>query len=738
MHGVRQRKGIDRQSGWSFPVRTTAVFLVVASLSMAVLAYAALREIRTINQDHSEIRVDRAARAAAALFQQDRGEFVLECDAAGSPQKIQIDSADRLQPSDSFDALVDSISSVNQGAANVFRFNASSGSFDRIATSFTDQAGGRIGGSQVEPGLIVEGHPAYANLVTASPYIGEVPVAERMRFAYLTPILDADAALIGVLAVDVGLVDDLNRIDARVVNRVAVAVLVLLGAMAVAGIIAMFLAFRPLNRLIKVAHDVGSDDGPDTVQLTERRDEIGYLAQGLAKVVDLQRDLAHRAYNDLLTGIPNRAAFMRELERRFSLYGPGNNSGAHGFALLMIDLDGFKEVNDALGHQAGDELLMSLADSLRSELQPGEFLARLGGDEFALLTSVGVADVAAVQRTADRALQSLSGVRQTQSGETSVTASIGIALIPEHGMTSEVAMSHADLALYAVKRDGRGHSRIYESSLSSPIQRRMHLATELRRALKNKTVRLEYQPILEANTGRIVCVEALARWTHEVEGEIPPREFVRVAENAGLINELGDYVIDQTCAQIASWRARGFTPPIVAVNVSTAQLWQSDFVDAVRARLRRHGVAPQELCLELTESVLIQHEHAQHRHLLNKLEELGVHLSIDDFGTGYSSLSYLHDLPVHQVKIDRMFLARSANNDKRTQLFAGIVSLAHNLGLQVVAEGVETSAELALAQLYGCDLVQGFLLGGPMSAEAVCARFGAVNVNWPASALLRV
>ncbi len=724
--------------GWKFPARTTAFFLVVASLAMGVLAFAGLREIHAINAEHSDIRVDRAGRAAAALFEQRSADFVLECDVDGSPQKIQIDAADRLEPSDSFDSLVDSISSVNQGAANIFRRNPTTGSFDRIATSRKDESGARIGASQVEPGLIVATHPAYATVTANHPYLGEVPVAGGMRYAYLIPIVDAQASVVGILAVDVGWVDDLNRINERVANRVVGAVLLLLGVMAVAGVIVMYFAFRPMNRLIKVAHDLGTEDAPDSIQLTHRRDEIGYLAQGLAKVVELQRDLAHRAYNDLLTGIPNRAAFIRELERRFTQLGKVEDPGTNGFALLIVDLDGFKEVNDGLGHQAGDELLISLTASLRSALGPGEFVARLGGDEFAILTAPGVVDIASVQDVTDRVTADLSGVRRTCAGDTSVTASIGIALIPEHGMTSEVAMSHADLALYAVKRNGRGHSRFYECALSSPIQRRMHLTTELRRAIIEKSIRLEYQPIVDACDGQIRAVEALARWTHEVEGEIPPNEFVCVAETAGLIDELGSYVIEQACAQIATWRGLGFAVPVVAVNVSTMQLWKSDFVDLLRESMQRHDIEPDRLCLELTESVLIQHEHEQHRWMINELAELGVGLSVDDFGTGYSSLSYLHNLPVDQIKIDRAFLARAATDAKRAQLFAGIVSLAHNLGLNVVAEGVGTDAELALAQVCGCDLVQGFHLDGPMPADIVCSRFDTVNTRWAEQALLPV
>lgn len=708
---------------------------------MGLLAFIGHREIQQLNQDSSEIRIDRASRAAAALFEQYNEEFVVDCATDGSPVMIKIDTIDRLEPAPTWDALTDTVSSVNQGAANIFRLDAATQSFDRISTSFKDESGNRIGGSQVEPGLIVEGHPAYSSIVDGVPYVGEVPVAGRLRYAYLTPIVDADFSVVGILAVDVGWVDDLQVNDDRAARRVLIAMGGLLLAMAVSGMGVMYFAFRPMNRLIKVAHDVGSDLRPASIELTSRRDEIGYLATGLSKVVDLQRDLEHRAYTDLLTSIPNRAAFVRELDRRLSAMGQLDHPTVGSFALMIIDLDGFKEVNDALGHQAGDELLTSLTTSLSVELQPGEFLARLGGDEFALLTRQGIGDARKIEEVAQRASRCVAGVRPTRAGDTSMTASIGVALIPEHGDTIEAVMTHADLALYAVKRDGRGHVQTYDPSLSSPIQRRMHLATELRRALGERVIHLEYQPLYGAGDGRLRSVEALARWTHPVEGPIPPLEFVGVAEKVGLINELGAYVIEEACMQIARWRDRGELVPVVAINISTMQLWQPDFVDQLRSAMTRHDVAPGELCLELTESVVMQREDARHRHLLTEIAALGVCLSIDDFGTGYSSLSYLHDLPVQQVKIDRMFLAEATADPKRAQLFAGIVSLGLNLGLEVVAEGVETSADLAFARSHGCDLIQGFFLDAPIPADQVAARFDTIGAPWlsdpsPASALL--
>jgi diguanylate cyclase (GGDEF)-like protein len=732
---VQRSSHRSRMSGWSCPTRTSAYFLIVATMSMAALAFLGLQEVQQINADHVAVHADRAARSASALFVQQNADFTADSTDGGSIRKIQIDSIDRLEPSDSFDLLVDSIAAVNRGAANIFRFDQATGQFDRISTSFKNAEGARIGASQVEPGLIGKTHPAYASLTRGEPYVGEVPVAGQFRFAYLTPVFDAKAEMIGIVAVDVGQVDDLNRINSVVTNRAVVLVLALLGSMAVAGVVVMFFAFRPLNRLIRIAHKLGSDDPPESIQLTDRRDEIGHLAQGLSLVVDLRRDLEHRAYTDPLTDIPNRGAFVRELERRFIQLANGGLPERDGFALLILDLDGFKEVNDGLGHQAGDELLVSLAASLNDILQPGEFLARLGGDEFALLTARGVIEVRAVEAVAQRASASATGIRQTHAGDTSMTASIGVALVPEHGTTSGAALSHADLALYAVKRGGRGHVQIYESQMSSPVQRRMHLATQLRRAMADGIVRLEYQPLYDARTGQIRSIEALARWKHEIEGEIPSLEFIRVAETAGMINELGGYVLEQVCTQIERWRQLGLRAPTVAVNVSTMQLWQLDFIEQLRATMRRHEIEPKALCLEFTASFLVNHEHAQHQHLLHELAAFGIGLSIDDFGSGHSSFGYLHDLPVDQVKIDRAFLAEAANDQKRGQLFGGIVALAHNLGLVVVAEGVETSAEFVLAQQHGCDLVQGFYLDSPKHPDVVSSRFGRLHSRWPGLAL---
>lgn len=712
----------DRPSGWWFPAQTTAYFLVVAAFSLGTLSLLGLQQIKSVNEANSGIRIDRAGRTAAALVQERLDDVVVTSNAEGSPQSIVVGTPELLVPDSTWDELLDSIGAVNQGAANLFRFNSETNSFDRLSTTFRSSDGQRVGGSQVEPGLISSGHPAFAALAEGTPFVGEVPVAGRLRLAYLTPVLDADGSIAGILAVDVGWVDDLNRINGEAADRAVAAMVILLGAVAVVCVVVMFYAFRPLHRLTEVAHALGSGDDDPSIQLTGRRDEIGYLARGLTKVADLQRSLEQRAYNDVLTAIPNRAALVQELEKRFEDVSVGDLTTS-AFALLIIDLDGFKEVNDGLGHQAGDELLAAIAASLKSSLMPGEFVARLGGDEFALLSAIDPTIEATIDELAKRVTSSTSGLFETSAGDAYVTASIGIALIPRHGTTSAQAMSHADLALYGVKRNVRGAAMVYEMHLSTSFKRRLYLVSELRQALEQQSLRLEYQPLYDT-TGKLCSFEGLARWTHEVEGPISPAEFIPIAENVGLIDQLGNWALEEGCKQLSAWAEEHDDVPCVSINVSILQLRDSRFVEAVSKLLDRYPAARGRLSLELTESVLLPRENDWHRDVLGALSEMGVHLAIDDFGTGYSSLNYLHELVVDQVKIDRTFVVSAAGDPRQAQLLAGIVGLGKGLGLSVVLEGVETVEELALAQDLECDLVQGYLLGKAMPPDAAVALFG--------------
>lgn len=722
-----------KPSGWWFPARTTAFFLVVAACSLAALSALGLGQIKSLNEENSAIRIERAGRTAAAIVEGRFTDATVVANSDGSPQSLMFPMTEELEPDPAWDELLDNIGNINQGAANLFRFNADTQAFDRLSTTFRTPEGARVGGSQIEPSLIVEGHPAYASLLEGSPYIGEVPVAGRLRLAYLTPVIDSDGSLCGLLAVDVGWVDDLNRINGEAADSALVFALVTLAAVAIVCVVVMFLSFRPLHRLTEIAHALGTGDGDRSVELTDRRDEIGYLAKGLAKVADLQQTLQHQAYNDALTEIPNRAALVQELERRFDdLTTTDPQTGA--FALLIVDLDGFKEVNDGLGHQAGDELLGALAKTLHDALEPGEYLARLGGDEFALLSRLDPDIENTFHDIAQRAADSASGVFRTSAGDARVTASIGIALIPKHGATCHEAMSHADLALYEVKRSGRGTSLVYNPAFSESFERHLYLVAELRKALDAEALTVEYQPLYDT-AGNVASLEGLARWTDTTGTSISPAEFIPIAESVGLIEQLGGWVLEEGCRQISEWAQHHDSVPSVSINVSTLQLRSPNFVQSVEALLERHPAARGRLCLELTESVLVQRESDWHRKVLESLSNMGVRLAIDDFGTGYSSLNYLHKLVVDQLKIDRTFVISACEDPKQTKLLAGIVGLGKGLGLSVVLEGIETPDELKLAQDLGCDLVQGFLLGRPMPPEQVAQRFGVTHPEFTSEQL---
>ena len=700
--------------GWYYPAKVTGLFLVIATLSMTLLAYVGVDHFRSGNEGHVNIRVEQSARTATTLFETIDDGFVAVEAPTGSPLRLEVDEPERLSPSPEWDEYVDSVSRTNGGAANVFRYDADAGSFDRIATSFTTPDGERVGGSEIESGIITAGHPAWTALVNGEVYQGEVPVAGRLRFAYLTPIVDTAGDVVGALAVDAGWVDDLNFLNDRVSTSTWMIMVALLATTAMVAIMVMLWAFRPLNRLIHVAQDLAEGEVPDHVPMTGRRGEIGVLANALARTSELQADLTTRATTDELTGLANRALFLEELTRRLATADLQRDE----CALLLIDLDQFKEVNDALGHAAGDELLVTIAASLRSVLTPGEFLARLGGDEFALLTCPINSQIDA-DEVAQRMTDAVTEVARTSVAEIGVTCSIGITILPHQADTAALALSHADLALYRVKRAGRAHWQFFQSSLEAPVLRRVHIATELRRAIRDDDIEVDFQPIFSWGGSRVIGLETLARWNHPVEGRIPPHEFISVAENAGLINDLGDVVLELACGFAADLRGSGLPAPPVSVNASTIQLWQHDFFDRVIDALARHRLPGEALCLEITESVMVHHADSKSRQLLQQLADAGVQLSIDDFGTGYSALSYLQNLDVHQLKIDRAFMAGAVENAPGRRLLQGIVSLGQSLGMQVVAEGIETHYELAVARELGSDGMQGFLLSPPLGANAV-------------------
>ena len=442
---------------------------------------------------------------------------------------------------------------------------------------------------------------------------------------------------------------------------------------------------------------VGADIFAVVQDTTERRQREAQLRQ--------------LAYYDPLTGLANRALFQREARRRLNEIGDSGSTAA----LLLIDLDHFKEVNDSLGHDFGDDLLVALAKTMMGCLRPRDLLARLGGDEFALLLPEadnvdGVAVLIERLRAATATPLRLDGV------EVQAKLSIGAAFAPGDGGDLDTLSRNADLALYQVKAEGRDGYRFFDPEMYESSRDRLSLTQDLRAALASDALELHYQPQVCLKQGTVVGCEALLRWHHPTRGHVSPSEFIAVAESSSLIGELGLWVLRRACRD-ARTLVEGRPDLRVSVNVSAAQFWQMDMVAEVEAALAESGLRPSQLCLELTESLLVDRSRARAIESIKRLDRMGVDLAIDDFGTGYSSLAYLRDLPFDELKIDRAFVTDCAGNPTKRALLEGMVGLGHGLGLRLVAEGVETGAEAKTLRVLRCDEVQGYHFGRPVPLD---------------------
>lgn len=428
---------------------------------------------------------------------------------------------------------------------------------------------------------------------------------------------------------------------------------------------------------------------------------------------EAERRLEQLAYTDPLTGLANRALFTRRLS---TLVERCIAEGRNG-ALLLIDLDRFKEVNDFLGHSAGDKLLIQVATVLRQELDPQAFIARIGGDEFAVLTDEHFASNSALIDLANRLIGKLSAPVDLAEGEACIGATIGIAVLPDHGATAEAVARNADLALYMAKEAGRGRAHLFEPVYAQAVDQKLDLGRRLRHAIETDALRTHYQPQIDLKTGLVTGFEALLRWTHPERGPISPSEFIPVAESSGLIVHLGQWVLRNACEQGRKWLDAGLPPRSVSVNVSPAQIWSGDFEMIVSSVLEDTGFPAEMLCLELTENLFVDHTKQRVTNTLAALSKLGVRLALDDFGSGYSSLGYLTRLPFNSLKIDRTFVDGISTVPEKRKLLGGIIALSHGLGMTVVAEGAELAAEVDLLTAFNCDVVQGFVFSRPVTAE---------------------
>jgi diguanylate cyclase (GGDEF)-like protein len=432
-----------------------------------------------------------------------------------------------------------------------------------------------------------------------------------------------------------------------------------------------------------------------------------------------EEQLAHRAFYDPLTNLPNRALFLDRL--RHALRRAARRPG-HSFAVLFLDIDRFKLINDSLGHIAGDRLLVMFARRLELALRPGDSVARLGGDEFTVLLD-DLHDVSDAVKVADRIHAEIAAPFDVGGQELFTSASIGIAFSTTAYQRPEDVLRDADTAMYRAKASGRAKHALFDTAMHQTAVRQLQIEAELRRALERGELYVEYQPIVALDSGRITGVEALMRWAHPERGLVPPSEFIPIAEETGLIVPLGMWVLREACDQVRGWQ-RTLGDPLgcrLAVNLSSKQLSQPDLPQQIAAILAETELAASDLELEITESAILEHPDAAAETLV-KLRDLGLHLSIDDFGTGYSSLSYLQRFPIDALKIDRSFVQHSAGEGERgganTKLVRTIVMIGRSLGKAVVAEGVETVEQLALLREVHCDRAQGYFFSRPLRGEA--------------------
>jgi diguanylate cyclase (GGDEF)-like protein len=430
-----------------------------------------------------------------------------------------------------------------------------------------------------------------------------------------------------------------------------------------------------------------------------------------ARIAQAELKLEYLASTDPLTGLPNRRAFYEALNERLQ-------RGTHGCAraaLILVDLDDFKNVNDTLGHGAGDELLKHVAVALRQSVRMADLVSRIGGDEFAVLVAIAKEKAEGIH-TAERIARALARPFDLPRASIVASASVGVSVYPDDAADVASLVSSADIALYAAKSTGKKTAVEFHPSMTVEAHRRARLETELRKAIETDALSLVYQPQFDCRTGRLIGVEALARWLHPDDGEIAPAEFVPVAEDSGLIVALGQWVLRRACRDCARWNAEPGVEVYVAVNVSARQLRQVQYSEDVKAVLADSGLSPHLLELELTESQLMANMTAGVE-AMRQLRTAGIRLSLDDFGTGYSSLSYLQSFPVNTLKIDRAFVKPLPQAGQ--PIVTAIISMAHSFGIGVIAEGVEDEAQLAWLTDAGCDIVQGYLTGRPMPFERI-------------------
>ena len=530
-----------------------------------------------------------------------------------------------------------------------------------------------------------------------------------------------------------GLRKHLDELGERHLVWIALLLAALLVLALLVGLALQRALIRPIRRLADAANEIEAGNFTAEMPVSDRKDEVGDLVRAFGRMGDSiarhDRDIRRMAYTDALTGLSNRLAFRESLDQRLmQLRGAGRQ-----LALLFADIDDFKRVNDTLGHDAGDEVLVHFSDRIRDAVArytDGEaLLARFGGDEFVILLQAGTdqsGDVsAAASRLAETLVEELSRPIQVQDRQVFLGTSIGITLFPQDASSANTLMKNGDIAMYQAKVAGKNCYRFYSRAMDQAVERRVHMEQDLRGAWQRDELSLVYQPVYRLADNKLVGAEALLRWKHPKLGMVAPDVFIDVAEQSGLIEVIGPQVLRVACVDTVKWQqefvaAQGL---FVSVNVSPRQLRSGGLPEQVATILSETGLSAQSLHLELTETAVIGDE-AQVSALLTQVRSTGVKVWLDDFGTGFSGLSHLRRVPVDGVKIDRSFIADVLRDPDDLALTTAIIAMAHSLGITVVAEGVEKEGQYAILRERGCDLAQGYWLGHPLSAGDFAGLLG--------------
>jgi len=451
-----------------------------------------------------------------------------------------------------------------------------------------------------------------------------------------------------------------------------------------------------------------------------------YIATGrdITDRMEAQQRLFRLAHHDALTGLPNRALLQDRLSQALTR----TQRHKRFIAVMFLDMDRFKVINDTLGHDIGDALLQAMAERLIDCVREGDTVARLGGDEFAIILN-DVAHKSDVTPIANKILTSLAQPFRIDKHELFITTSIGITLSPEHGSDTMTLLKKADTAMYRAKAAGKNNAQFYTNADDSKAVEKLALETALRRALKREEFHLHYQPQIDVKSGKLKGVEALLRWRHEHFSNVSPMHFIPLLEETGLIIPVGEWVLETACRQIKQWHDEGHDDIRVAVNISGRQFQMTKLEERVDEILRKTGAAAECLELEITEGLLIDNIEETAKSL-HQLHRMGISISIDDFGTGYSSMGYLKNLPIDVLKIDRSFVVDITNNPDDEAIASGMIHLAHSLGMKVIAEGVEDVDQLELLKDKGCDLIQGYLFSRPLPPEKLTTSFSKQNSEW--------